>query len=641
MSERWLGFLFAVAVVYLVLFYKIGNLAFVGADEPRYARIAEEMNDRRDYVTPTLQGRPWLEKPPLFFWLEAASFRFFGVSEWSARLPVAFCALLAGLATAFLAGTVSGSRSGWHAFLILMTSPLFFVYGRAGSTDMPLLAALTVAIVTGYEASRGFSLEWALGAGAALGLAVLAKGPVALVLFGGIFVAYALLTQAYPWTWKQTLLGLLAFLAVGVPWYGLVWLKNGPNFVATFWLNHHLARFLTSIHHHVQPFWYYVPVLLIGFFPWVFFIFSSAARLIRNRASALRLHRDEVFLWIWFAAPFLFFSTSNSKLPGYILPVLPPLAVLVAMEWERLLVDDVTARRWLKRELRALSAMGLLVCAVLVVGFARVYDSWWLGAVLAGPLLLGLAGGFHHLRTRRLHLVFMVMLAALTLFAAFAYWLAAPVVDDYHSARDLTRMARGSISPDRPLILYRYFHHTALYYTDYSATPEALPNRQALRSYFASHPQDRYLVLTQESGWQDLQEGFRARLIRHQGNLFLVEILPVTGYRLPVTGCPLPVACYQLPVTGYRLPVAGYRLPVTGYQSPVAGYRLRVAGYPLPVTGYQLPVTSYRLPVTSYWLPVAGCLLPVTSYRLPVAGCRLPVTCYQLPVTRYRLPVTS
>jgi len=523
-SERWLTFFFVVAVVYLVLFYKLGNLAFVGADEPRYARIAEEMNDRQDYVTPTLQGRPWLEKPPLLFWLEAGSFKFLGISEWSARLPVAFCALIAGLATADMAGVVSGSRPGWYAFLILMTSPLFFVYGRAGSTDMPLLAALTIAVVAGYEASRGFSFEWALAAGAALGLAALAKGPVALIIFAGIFVVYALLTQAYPWTWKQTLLGLLAFLAVAVPWYGLVWLKNGPNFVATFWLNHNLARFLTSLHHHAQPFWYYVPVLLIGFFPWIFFLFSSGARLIRNRASAVSLHREEAFLWIWFLVPFLFFSASNSKLAGYILPALPPLAVLAAMEWERLLLDDVTARRWLRRELLALFVVGLLVCAALVLGFERVYHSRWLGAALAAPLLLGLAGGLHHFRTRRLNLVFMVMLASLTLFAAFAYWLAAPVVDDYHSARDISRVARPSITTDRPLILYQYFHHSALYYTNYSATPEALLDRQALRSYFASHPQDRYLILTQESGWQDLQDGFRARLIRHQGNLYLVEV---------------------------------------------------------------------------------------------------------------------
>ncbi len=549
MSERWLTFFFIVAVVYLVLFYKLGNLAFVGADEPRYARIAEEMTDRQDYVTPTLQGRPWLEKPPLLFWLEAGSFKFLGISEWSARLPIAFCALIAGLATAFMAGTVSGSRPGWQAFLVLMTSPLFFVYGRSGSTDMPLLAALTVAVVAGYEASRGFSFEWALGAGAALGLAVLAKGPVALLLFGGIFVLYSLLTQAYPWTWKQTLLGVLAFLATAVPWYGLVWLRNGPNFVSTFWLNHNLARFLTPIHHHSHPFWYYVPVLLIGFFPWVFFLLSSAARLIRSRGSVLRLHREEVFLWIWFLVPFLFFSESNSKLAGYILPVLAPLAILVGMEWERLLADDVTARRWLRRELVALFTVGLLVCVVLVLGFARVYHSRWLGAALAAPLFLGLAGGFHYFRGRRLHAVFMVMLASMTLFAAFAYWLAAPVVDDYHSARDLSRVARSSISPERPLILYRYFHHTALYYTDYSATPEAVPDRDALRSYFVSHPQDRYLILTQESGWRDLQDGFRARLIRHQGNLYLVEVLPVSSCRLRVTG-------YELWVPGYGLSAA-------------------------------------------------------------------------------------
>ncbi|RPI23486.1 MAG: glycosyltransferase family 39 protein [Acidobacteria bacterium] len=526
MSERWLAILFALAVAYLSLFYKLGNLAFIGADEPRYARIAEEMNDRQEYVTPTLEGRPWLEKPPLLFWLEAGSFKFFGVSEWSARLPVALCAVIAALATAFLATSVTGARAGFNAFLIVVTAPLFFVYGRAGSTDMPLVAALTLAVVAGFQASRVYSSEWALGAGASLGLAVLAKGPVALLLFAGIFLFYSLLIRSYPWTVRQTLVGSSTFLAVAVPWYWLVWLQNGADFVATFWLNHHLARFLTTIHHHSQPFWYYPPVLLIGFFPWVFFLFSSAARLFRYRGSVTGGHREEAFLWIWFLVPFVFFSSSNSKLAGYILPALPPLAGLVALEWERLLNGDVLASRWFKRELVLLFVLGLLVCLTLAIGFQRVYHAPGIGALLAAPLFLGLVGCFYHYRIHRPLGLYMVLVAALTLFAAFAFWLAAPVIDDYHSARDLSRLAGSSISAERPLILYRYFHHTALYYTGYRSTPEALLDREALRSYFGTHPQDRYLILTQESGWQDLRDGFPSRLIRHQGNLYLVEVVP-------------------------------------------------------------------------------------------------------------------
>ncbi|HXK58634.1 MAG TPA: glycosyltransferase family 39 protein [Acidobacteriota bacterium] len=526
MSERWLLILFAVGVSYLALFYKIGNMAFIGADEPRYARISQEMNERHDYVTPTLEGRPWLEKPPLLFWMQAGSFALLGVSEWSARLPVALSAVVAALAIAFMIRNTAGAAAGFHAFLILATAPLFFVYGRAGSTDMPLLAALTLALVTGFEAARRSSIGWAVGAGAALGLAVLAKGPVALFLFAGIFLVYGFLTQSFPWTWKQTVSGIAVFLVVAVPWYWLVWLENGANFVATFWINHHLARFLTPIHHHSQPFWYFVPVLLVGFFPWVPFLFSAAGRLLRHRRAVCNDQSTEIFLWIWFLVPFVFFSLSNSKLAGYILPVLPALAALTALEWDRLLQGEVIARRWIRGEIIGLFSLGLLFCFALVLGFFQTYGAPWIGLALGGSLLLGLVGALYYYRARRLRALFLALVAALTLFAALAYWLAAPVLDDFHSARNLSQLARTMISTDRPLILYRYFHHTALYYTDYRSTSEALPDRESLRSYFQTYPQEKYLILTQKPGWQDLQEAFQVRLIRHQGNLYLLEVTP-------------------------------------------------------------------------------------------------------------------
>lgn len=525
MSSRWPLLLFCALVVYLTLFYQLGNLAFLGADEPRYARIAQEMNLRGQYVTPTLNFRPWLEKPPLLFWLEAASFRLFGVQEWSARLPVALLAVWTLGITGVLAFQVAGGRAAVLSSLVLATSGLFFVFGRAASTDMPLVAALSCAMACAYRAGFSRRAVWGAPLGAALGLAVLAKGPVALVLFGAVFILYSLLTQSWGWNWRQCALALLTFMAVAVPWFWKIWSENGFDFVATFWLNHHLARFVTTIHHHWQPFWYYLAVLLVGFFPWVVFLGGSLVRLWENRRRLLEpLWRPHLFWWLWVLVPLVFFSSSQSKLPGYILPVFPPLAAIVGVEWERYLQRDLVSSQVMKRQVLALSLLGMVVAAALAWSFHRYYGSMLVAGFLVVPLVISIAWAGYEFKKRRPLPMFLGLVAGMTLLAALAFWQAAPIVEDYHSARDLCRLSLPWVSEQNPLILYRYFHHTALYYTHYRSTPEALPDVHALEAHLAAHPQLRYRVLTQQDGWNDLQSFFRARLIRHQGNLYLAEI---------------------------------------------------------------------------------------------------------------------
>ena len=168
MPQRWSVTLFCGSVIYLAFFYQLGNLAFIGADEPRYARIGEEMNLRGAYVTPTLDYQPWLEKPPLLFWLEAVSFKLFGVQEWSARLPTAVLALMTVLVLGAFVDRWGNRRSAILSLLALCTSGLFFLYARTANTDMPLVAMLTVAMASGLQATRSNSGWWAAVTGLAL-----------------------------------------------------------------------------------------------------------------------------------------------------------------------------------------------------------------------------------------------------------------------------------------------------------------------------------------------------------------------------------------------------------------------------------------------------------------------------------------
>ncbi|MDA2934791.1 glycosyltransferase family 39 protein, partial [Acidobacteria bacterium AH-259-D05] len=520
MFQRWWVALFCASVIYLTLFYQLGNLAFVGADEPRYARIGEEMNLRGSYLTPTLNFIPWLEKPPLLFWLEAGSFRLFGVHEWSARLPAVTLALVSLLMVALLVFDLKGARVAIFTVLILCTSGLFFVFARAASTDTLLVAMLSAAMVCGFQATRRGSNLWAGTAGLALGLAVLAKGPVAVVLFAGVFGLYFLLTQRLQWNVSQIAFLIVLFSLTAVPWFWEVWEENGYSFIATFWINHHLARFLTDIHHHSQPFWYYLPVLVIGFFPWIFFLGSAFLRTWRRGKHLLDPNfRLELFLWLWVGIPFAFFSLSESKLAGYILPVIPPLAVIVAMEWNQWIQGDLISQRTMRIQVMVLGGFALLVSGSLLWGFYSVYGAPGVGILLAFPILAGMGWALFELQRRRPASIFLSLVAAMTLFASLAYWRAAPVVDDYHSARDLCQLILPRISNHEPLILYRYFHHTAHYYTRYQATKESVSDLPGLNDYFQDHPQSRYYLLTQEAGRSDLHL-LEASLMQHQGNLY-------------------------------------------------------------------------------------------------------------------------
>lgn len=523
---RWSVWIFCLLTLYLAFFFQLGNLPFVGADEPRYARIGEEMMESGDYLTPTLEGKPWLEKPPLLFWLESVSYRLFGVSEATARLPVALLALLCVAWMTYFAYRVAEAETAVLTMLILATSALFFGFARFAGTDMPLVSCFTMAVGAAYLAGRGAKpLGLAVLSGAALAAASLAKGPVALLLFGGVFVLFTLWRGRAPWSWRQLTAGGVIFIGLATPWFWLIWRETGFEFVATFWVNHHLARFLTTFHRHAQPFWYYLPVLLLGFFPWSFSVGSGIWRLWRLRRQLHdRQHSLDVFLWLWVLVPLLFFSISGSKLAGYILPVFPALALLAAREWKRSLAGDVLVFRWMRIQSALLVALTFVVATGLVFGGIFVYHNNWVGPMLAAPLLGGVLWSGYEQRRGRLRRSFLSLVAAITIFAALAFGVAAPILGAFHSAKRPASAVAALVSKEQPLIQFRYFHHTATYYSGYQATPYGIPHTTALFDYLLSHPQQSYYVLTKEHGWQIIEREIGCEVLMHHGNLYLLKL---------------------------------------------------------------------------------------------------------------------
>ncbi|HEV3510236.1 MAG TPA: glycosyltransferase family 39 protein, partial [Candidatus Sulfotelmatobacter sp.] len=257
-----------------LFFYGLGAFGLIGADEPRYAQVAREMLAHHDWITPTLGGRPWLEKPPLYYWQAMLAFSLFGVSDVAARLPSALDATLLVIAIyVFFRKFRRGVEL--DAALITASCAGMIGYARAASTDMPLAASFAIGTLAWWAWREGGQRMYLAAFYACIALGMLAKGPVAPVLAAFVILLFAAATR----DWRALLStlwlpGILLFCLVGFPWYVAVQLRN-PQFFHDFILEHNLARFSTNLYHHPEPFWYYLPVTALALVPWIVFVTAA------------------------------------------------------------------------------------------------------------------------------------------------------------------------------------------------------------------------------------------------------------------------------------------------------------------------------------------------------------------------------
>ncbi len=328
------------ATLYVCYFSHLGAIGFVGPDEPRYAWVARDMVETGDWVTPHLYGKPWFEKPPLFYWGAALCFKLFGVSEATARLPSAISALLATLVMAWLALRLYGAETARWLLLLLPTTVGMIGFSHAAATDMPFSGMLTIAMVAaavllGLTRNENTSIiprtPWLTLVlfGFFLGLAVLAKGPAAIILCGGAVFFWALFTKR----WRDALrllhpVAIATFCLTALPWYILCARRN-PGFFRIFIIKHNFQRYLTPEFQHIQPFWFYIPILLLALAPWIALLLPVGMASRGLQREQLRTSPNLLFL-TWTGFTFLFFSASKSKLPGYVLPAVPPIVILFA-----------------------------------------------------------------------------------------------------------------------------------------------------------------------------------------------------------------------------------------------------------------------------------------------------------------------
>ena len=324
---------------------------------------------RHDWVTPILWGKPWLEKPPLFYWLTMLTYKAAGgVHDWAARLPsVALTTLMIFFIYFWTRRFFRGMQL--EAALITAASAMIIGFSRGASTDIPLTATFTMAMLCWYAWYMKRHRTWLLACYFLLALGTLAKGPVALFLAAVIIILFVALRRE----WKlllQTLwpAGVVLFLVVTLPWYIAVQRAN-PDFFRVFILQHNLARYTSDLYRHPEPFWYFLPVALAGLVPWTVFVVCALVDAIRDwRYSVEQPAGQEdlrTFLTIWFLFPIIFFSVSHSKLAGYILPSIPAATILLADYIRRREAEDDRPPIWQILLHGAVSA-GLMITAFIV-----------------------------------------------------------------------------------------------------------------------------------------------------------------------------------------------------------------------------------------------------------------------------------
>lgn len=311
-------------IAFVVLYFcNIGGYGLMNPDEGRYAEIPREMLESGDYFTPRLNHVLYFEKPPLYYWFTAASFTVFGQNEFGARFTSVVMGLMSIFLTWFVARKFEDENTANLSAVILGTSSLFFALSRVNIIDMTLSALLTLALFSFYIFYKENKKRWLYIFYIALALATLAKGLIGIVLPGGVIFFFMLFTK--DWSILKRLFltpAILVFFLVCVPPFYLVCKKN-PDFFYFFFIQEHFLRYATKMHDRYEPFWFFIPVIVGGLFPWTLGLFA-------NVKNYLNKQQINLYLILWVVIITLFFSASGSKLIPYILPVFPPLAILIA-----------------------------------------------------------------------------------------------------------------------------------------------------------------------------------------------------------------------------------------------------------------------------------------------------------------------
>lgn len=449
------GFWLVAIISVMIMFSNLGGIPLLDPDEPVYAETPKEMFAFNEFVSPRIYGEYWYDKPPMYYWLVAGSYKIFGVTEFAARFPSALLAVACTLAVYFFGRRLLNERAGLAGALVLATSIEFFYLGKAAVTDMTLLFCLTVSLLSFLE--KRYYLAYIFAA-----LATLTKGPIGLIFPGTIILFYLLATRN--WSQLKTMKipsGLLVYALVAFPWYIMMYQIHGSAFIETFLGFHNVTRFTSPEHPDLVVWYYYIPVLLLGFFPWTSIMLQSMwASLTKGRQDFSVL----VFLNIWAIFIFLFFSISKTKLVSYILPMFPPLAMIVG--WY---IDHLWTMRQQRRAYSwagALSALAILFTVGMVMGL-KAMPVLQNGVYMASGVFIIMALLVaYSLWNKAIGRSFWIQVIGMILFSLVLTGSLFPAAAPNFTTKDMAKEFKIHYDGTSPIYVIKFLHPGFTFYTD-------------------------------------------------------------------------------------------------------------------------------------------------------------------------------
>ncbi len=503
-KNKWLciaGIL--IAVLYL---WHLGNYPLINPDEGRYAEVPREMIASGDFITPRLNGVEFFDKPALQYWMSAIFMMVFGQNEYAVRLFPALCAL-GGIACIYVLGTkMFDQKTGFKAALILATSLLYFILSSINILDMAVSFFITLALTMFYLFSISYEKKYLYIFYAAMALGVLAKGLIAIVLPGVIIALYAAITRQGQLLKRSfSLLGVILFFLITVPWFYLVCRAN-PDFFQFFFIEQHFLRYTTKMYDRFQPWYFFIPCLILGVFPWTGFLLASLIQKPKAVLNALKnsiANKQYIFLLLWAGVIFCFYSMSGSKLIPYILPCFAPLSVFIAAR--------LNALKLMKAALVINAAVSFIFFAAFIIAavrtdFLEVRELIKFGIPLmmlfAVPPILSL---YYFFKRKNISAVMRICFAAGILFC-FALQPITSEIAEHRTGKDTAQIVNQWKNNNTIVICYKDYLRDLPFYTgervllyDYLNELEFGSQHASGQGWFIKEPQELHRIWQESS----------------------------------------------------------------------------------------------------------------------------------------------
>jgi len=461
-------FLPIIVLTVFISFFKLGSFILFDVDEAVFSEATKEMIETSNWITPTYNGENRYDKPILFYWLMASSYKIFGINEFGARFPSALASTVLIIAVFFFIRYVRDDKNAFYASIASVLSIYFLAYSHAAVTDMTLTLFISLSLFSFYLWIHGDTKSktknnlYQYGFYLFSAFAFLTKGLIGIVFPFGIAMVYIIVIEGWKGIKKIfSFIGITLFILISLPWFGAQLAINGQEFFDQFFIKHHFKRYVGVISGHKGPLYYFIPVLIIGLFPWISFLPAGIRNIWKEK------DRSQVFVFTWFAFIFVFFSLSTTKLPNYILPALPATSILIA---SGMTVQDT---KWQHVSNILLATISLILAVAFLIARGYVsnlgfFDVKWL--FLLSIITIGMAVlSVYTIFTKKQQ--YTIMSSLMIFFLSILVIKALPIASQYlqGSLHKYSLYAKDRLRANDLFIVYELNNPSIIFYSDHKA----------------------------------------------------------------------------------------------------------------------------------------------------------------------------